>query len=382
MTGKRFSLAVAAGALFLAWVCLAATAAAEGTVKIALVLARTGPARMSDISGWPAAQLAVEEVNRDGGLLGCRLELLPLDTQSTPIGAARAAQVAAQSDVVAVIGAGWSSQSIPMARVLQSAGVPMITPTATHPDVTKAGDYIFRLCFSDAFQGKALAKFAHGDLSAASAVVLRNVSEPYSVDLAQQFAATYRDLGGVLLWQGDYKTHTADFTAQLERIKHLQPDIVFTPGYEQDCGKLIRQAATLGVTAPFLGGDGWGHDILRTAGKAASGSYYLTPWHPDMPSEACRELVRSFRQRFPQADYYSLMLPMVYDAVRLLADAVVRAGTFDRAEVRDALARTEGFPGVTGPLSFDADGNPVTRTAAVLKFDDEKLIFSKAVRFP
>jgi branched-chain amino acid transport system substrate-binding protein len=269
-----------------------------------------------------------------------------------------------------------------MAMVLQGAGIPMITPSATHPDVTRVGNFIFRVCFTDIFQGRALAKFARNDLLAASAVVLRNVSESYSMNLAQEFSATYRALGGEVLWQGDYKVNAADFREMLERVNNLQPQVVFLPGYEQDCGKLMRQAAALGLNIPFLGGDGWGSDILRVAGEAANGSYYLNHWHPEVPSDESRKLVKAFRKRFPEADYHSLMLPLTYDAFRLLADAVRRAGTLDREKIRASLARTEHYQGVTGPLTFDTNGDPVSRTATVLKFSEEKTLFYKYIRFP
>lgn len=356
--------------------------AAENTVKVAVVLARTGPATISDQTGWLAARMAVDDINLKGGVLGHRLELVSIDTHSTPIGAMKAAKTALRSRVSAVIGAGWSSQSLSMAKILQEAGVPMITPSATHPEVTRIGNYIFRVCFTDTFQGKALAKFAYNDLSAISAVVLRNVSESYSMDLAQHFKATYRQLGGKVLWQGDYKTATADFTALLETVNDLRPQVVFIPGYEPDSGKLIRQAGKLGVKARYLGGDGWGREILNLAGRAASDSYYLTHWHPEMPTPGSRELVKAFRKRYPKADYSSLMLPLTFDAFRLLADAMRRAGTLDREQIRNALARTLNFQGIAGPISFDANGDPVSRTASILKIDGENILFYKTISFP
>jgi branched-chain amino acid transport system substrate-binding protein len=377
-----FKSIFAAGLLIFLMLWSPVAAFGQSAVKIALILARTGPAMVSDISGWPVAELAVDRINQNGGLLGHRLELVALDTRSTPIGAITAAKIAVQAGVIAVVGAGWSSQSLPMAKVLQDAGIPMITPSATHPDITRIGDYIFRVCFTDTFQGKALAKFARDDLSAASAVVLRNVSESYSVDLARQFSATYRQLGGKVLWQGDYKTNTADFTAMLRKVDVLQPQVVFVPGYERECGILLRQAGTLGIRACFLGGDGWGHDILRVAGEAADGSYYLTHWHPRMPSPVSQELVYAFQKRYPKADCTSLMVPLTYDAFGLLADAIKRAGSLDRGKIRDALEQTQDYRGATGPLSFDANGDPVSRTAAVLTFEVEKTRFYKTISFP
>jgi branched-chain amino acid transport system substrate-binding protein len=145
---------------------------------------------------------------------------------------------------------------------------------------------------------------------------------------------------------------------------------------------ILRQAGTLGLKTCFLGGDGWGQDILRVAGAAAEGSFYMAPWHPDVPASSSRKLVEAFRRRFPEADYFSLMLPLTYDAFKLLADAMRRAGSLDHKTIRDALARTKNYPGVSGPLSFDANGDPVARTAAILKFDKNRILFHKTISYP
>ena len=176
MVHKYFIMLLVAAAFIANTICAPRTLAAE-TIKLGLILARTGAGEMSDASGWASAQLAVEDINRKGGLLGKQLELIMLDTQSTPIGATKAAKKAIEEKVVGVIGAGWSSQSLPIAKVLQGTEIPMITPSSTHPDITRTGNYIFRVCFNDTFQGGALAKFAYNDMQAATAVVFRNISE-------------------------------------------------------------------------------------------------------------------------------------------------------------------------------------------------------------
>lgn len=355
---------------------------AKDNIKIAVILAHSGPAKISDICGLPAAELAVEAINAKGGVLGRHLEIISLDTQSTPIGAIKAARKAIEYGVVGVIGAGWSSQSLPLAKALQKAGIPMITPSSTHPDVTKVGDYIFRVCFTDSFQGSALAKFARNDLLTSTAAILQNISESYSQDLARQFTHSYEASGGKILWQGEYKTNTADFTPLLKRLKTLNPDVVFIPGYERDCGIILRQAGTLGIKFRFLGGDGWGNDILRVAGSSAEGSYYLTQWHPDYPSQKSRQLVELFRKRYPDFDENSIMLPLTYDAVSLMADAISRAGSTETNELKKALQETADYPGVTGLLSFDSTGDPVSRSATILQFSNGDSHFFKAISFP
>lgn len=362
----------------------ASWAFATDTIKLALILARTGAGEMSDASGWASAQLAIEDINKHGGLLGKQIELITLDSQSTPIGATKAAQKAIEEHVAGVIGAGWSSQSLPIAKVLQDAGIPMITPSSTHPDVTRVGDYIFRVCFNDTFQGGALAKFAYNDMQAATAVVFRNISETYSTYLSQSFEDSFQLMGGKVLWHADYKTDTSDFTGLLEKVKTLNPGIVLMSGYERDSGMILRQAGSLDVHTHFLGGDGWGRGIKEIAGKAANGSFYLAQWHPDYPGAQSQKLVKIFKNRFPDLDYSSIMVPLTYEAVALMGDAIKRAGSAEGIAIQQALSKTKSFQGITGAITFDTFGDPINRNATILNFveDEADSQYLRAISYP
>ncbi len=355
---------------------------AEESIKIAVMLAHTGAAAKSDAYGWEGAQLAAEHINSQGGILGRQLEVVLLDTQSTPIGATKAAKKAVQENVAGVVGANWSSQSLAIAKIMQKTKTPMITPSSTHPDVTRIGDYIFRMVFTDTFQGNALAKFAYEDLRASTAVVLRNISETYSMNLAKTFTSSFNAYGGEILWQGDYKTNTSDFTDLLEMVRIVEPQVVFVPGYERDCGILLRQAGSLGLTIRFLGGDGWARSILEVAGAAANGSFYLSQWHHESPEPLSKKLVGLFRERYPELAYPPKIFPMTYNAVFLMVDSIKRAGTVDRKAIQKALSQTKGYKTVTGSLTFDANGDPVESTAAILKIADNDIQFFKTIRFP
>lgn len=355
---------------------------AEESIKIAVIMAQTGAPMQSDLYGWEAAQLAVEQLNLQGGILGRPVEVLLFDTQGTPIGASKAAQEAARHNVVGVVGAIWSSQTLAIASVMQKAGIPMITPSSTHPDVTGVGSYIFRTVFTDTQQGGALARFAYDDLQAATAVVLRNVSETYSVNLAEKFVSSFTESGGEIVWQGDYKTNTSDFTRILQKVQSVAPQIVFVPGYERDCAILLRQAGSLGVNVRFLGGDGWARSILEVAGAAANGSFYLAQWHPDSPEPVSRRVVELFTELHPEQPYPPMIFPMTYSAISLLADAIQRAGVLDTRAIQKALSETEAFETATGAITFDANGDPIVSSATIVQIIDNDIQFYKKIRFP
>ncbi len=353
-------------------------------IKLALILARTGAGKLSDASGWGSAQLAVEDINKNGGLLGRQVELIMLDSQSTPIGATRAAQKALEKNVVGVIGAGWSSQSLPIAQIFQDAGIPMITPSSTHPDITKVGNYIFRVCFNDTFQGGALAKFAYNDMHAETAVVFRNISETYSTYLSKSFEDSFRIMGGKVLLHADYKTDTSDFARLLEKVRTLNPGVVLMSGYETDSGIILRQAGSLGIHAHFLGGDGWGRSIKDIAGPAANGALYLSQWHHDYPGAQSQKLIEKFKKRFPSLDYSSIMVPLTYEAVAVMGDAIKRAGSAEGPAIQQALSKTHNFQGITGTITFDKFGDPVTKTATILCFveNETETQYLKAISYP
>jgi branched-chain amino acid transport system substrate-binding protein len=352
-------------------------AQAAEPLRIAAIFSQTGIAASHNAPLLTMTELAVAEINAHGGLLGRQLELVKLDNQSTPIGATMAAKKAVELGAIAVIGAHWSSHSLAMAPVLQKAGVPMISPGSTNPEVTRTGSYIFRACFLDSFQGMAMARFARDELKADTAVVLRNIDEAYSIMLADFFLDAFRKQGGTILADLEYRGNAIDFRTSISRIKELAPDIVYLPGYTRDSGLLIKQARGMGITAVFLGGDAW-DEIEQYAGSSIDGSYQSAPWHPEVPYQPSRELQRLYRRHF-NAPITNLSAPLAYDAVNLLAEAIRRAGSTDRARVRDALANLENFEGATGTFSFDDNGDPENKKVIIIRFQDGNRTFHKAI---
>jgi branched-chain amino acid transport system substrate-binding protein len=350
------------------------------SVKVALILSETGIAAEDNKIAIRAATLSVEEINKQGGLLGQPVQVIRLDNQSTPIGSKIAAQKALEHDVTAVIGAFWSSHSLPMAEVLQRARVPMITPTSSHPDITLVGNYIFRVCFNDIFQGQAVARFALKNLEAKTAVILKNINEEYSLTLAKYFEKSFTHGGGKVLASYGYKGTAMDFSGWLSEVKKHRPDVVFIPGYALDSGLAVKQAARMGIVTTFLGGDGWDDDsIFQYAGKALEGSYYSTHWHPKVSFPKSRRFLKLYRERYGKDEIIESGNPLTYDAIMVLADAVRRAGSGERQKIQSAIAETKGYEGVTGIITFDKNGDTLNKATIFLKIENGSVTFIKSV---
>ncbi|MCK5098243.1 MAG: ABC transporter substrate-binding protein, partial [Desulfobacteraceae bacterium] len=225
------------------------TATALEPVKIALISSETGIGVEYGVPMVQGAKIAVNEINRQGGLLGRSVELIFIDNKSTALGSKFAAMEAVKLQVTGVIGAAWSSHSLAMAPVLQKAKIPMITPSSTNPQVTRLGDYIFRVCFTDELQGKIMAKFALRELKAGTAVVLQNINEQYSLTLAEFFTSWFEKKGGKVLFRGNYMGKSIDFSDILAKVTKLQPDVVFVPGYTRDSALAVKQGKNMGITA-------------------------------------------------------------------------------------------------------------------------------------
>ncbi len=353
------------------------SAGASETVKIGAIFGMTGNASVQILEYLKSVRFAVEELNKQGGLLGKRIILVEIDNRSTPLGSRLAAKKAIDEGVIAVIGAAWSSNSLAAAGLLQKAKIPMISNISTNPDVTLVGDYIFRVCFIDSFQGRVMASFASNDLGAKTAVILTNTGNKYCIELAKFFSNNFKKRGGKILWEGDYDKDAADFSSLIEKAKKFNPDVVFIPGYVRDAALIIKQARKKGMDATFLGGDGWSILMYGYAGSELHGNYYSSHWHMNFPAKKSRRFVKEFKKRYGEIKTFGI--PLAYDAVMVLADAVRRAGSFDTTLIRDSIAKTKNFEGVTGKISFDQNGDPA-KEAVILQFKNGGVVYVKSIR--
>ncbi|HUF16447.1 MAG TPA: ABC transporter substrate-binding protein [Thermoanaerobaculia bacterium] len=316
--------------------------------------------------------LALDEVNAAGGINGRPIRLFTEDDQSKPEEAANVVQkLISQNRVVAVLGEVASSRSLAAAPICQENRIPMLTPSSTNPQVTQIGDYIFRACFIDPYQGESLARFAIEELKVRRAAILTDVKNDYSVGLAKFFKEAFNKMGGQVVGEQSYSEGDSDFKGQLTALRASNPDVIFVPGYYTEVGQIAIQTRDLGMTMPMLGGDGWeSPKLLEIGGKALNGSYYSNHYSPDDPDPVVRTFVDKYRERFG-ANPDSLAA-LGYDSMKILAEAMTRAKEIDSTLIRDELARTANFKGVTGTITMGPDRNPI-KSIVILEIRDGQI---------
>jgi len=358
-------LAAVAVSLFLTGCNKPADQSGGETIKVGEYASLTGSEATFGQSSHKGTQLAVDELNANGGVLGKKIQLLTEDNQSQAGQSATVVRKLISSDgVVAILGEVASSRSLEAAPICQQNKIPMISPASTNPKVTEAGDYIFRVCFIDPFQGTVMANFARKTLKLQNVAVLTDVKSDYSVGLAKFFKAGVVAGGGKIAVEQNYSGGDKDFNAQLTSIKAANPDGIFVPGYYTEVGLIALQAKQLGLTVPIFGGDGWeSSSLVPIGGAALEGDYFSTHFSPEDTSPAVQNFVKQYKQKFNETP--DAMAALGYDSVMILADAMKKTGSTDGAKVRDALAAEKDFPGVTGNLTMDANRN-ASKPAVIL----------------
>ncbi len=329
----------------------------------------TGSEATFGINSNNGVQLAVEEINKAGGLLGGRMVKIFVEDDQSKAGEPSSAvkKLIATSHVVAVLGEIASSRSLEAAPICQEARVPMISPGSTNPTVTQKGDYIFRVCFIDPFQGTVMAKFALDTLKVKKVALLTDVTSDYSKGLAQYFTEYFKAHGGEIVVDRSYSGggKDKDFRAQLTAIKSAGAEAIFVPGYYTEAGLIGKQARVLGIKVPLLGGDGWDSPKLaEIAGTSLNGCYFSTHFSPADKSPVVQDFVKKYTAKFNTAP--DGMAPLGYDAMMILASAIKTAGSTDAIKVRDTLAAIKDYSAVTGNISIDPNRN-ATKSAVVLK---------------
>jgi len=371
-----FIICMAAVIVWLHWP-MQAVAEDIATLEIGVIVDQRGKAIEYGRAAIRGAQLAVDEINEKGGVRKHQLRLVIFDNKSTALHSREAANKAVLRGVVGVVGAVWSTHSLAVAPVLQRNGIPMVSPGSTAPEVTQVGDYIFRTCYTDKFQGKLMADFAYHSTDHRRAAVLTNISETYSKILSRYFSANFEANGGLIVFKGGYKGSAVDFEDILTPMINHKPDVIFVPGYSQDSGLIIKQARKIGIKAIFMGGDAWETAVAQFAGQALDGSYFSTFWHPNVHYPRNRKFLARYTANYGELKI-SAYVPLAYDAVWLLTDAIQRSGSIKPERIRDALAATREFQGATGKFTFDANGDPINKGASILKYQKDRWTFHRA----
>lgn len=363
----------------LASLALGASLHAADTIHVGEYASLTGKEASFGQTSHHGVTLAIEEINAAGGVLGRPLELFYEDNETKPGESATAAKkLISRNKVVALIGEVSSGRSNEAAPVAQAFHVPMIAPAATDPSVTLKGNYIFRVCFTDTFQGAMLAKFAASDLHAKRVAILFSVSNAYSVNLAKVFKATFTGGGGEIVTEKSFSEGDKDFRAQLTAVKAEKIDAVFVPSYYTEAALIVRQARELGITVPVFGGDGWeAPELLQIGGDALNGCFYSTHFSAQNTDPKIAEFVKRYKARW-NGEEPGAFSALGYDAVYVLAAAIKRAGTTEEPALRNAIAATKDFEGITGVTTLDKDRN-ASKPATIIAIKDGQLSFLKTI---
>ena len=337
------------------------------TILVGEFASLTGKEATFGISSHEGTQHAIEELNASGGVLGKKFELKTEDDQSKAGEPANVVNKLISKDgVVAILGEVASSRSLEAAPIAQQNKIPMISPASTNPKVTETGDYIFRVCFIDPFQGTVMANFATKTLKAKKVAVFTDVKSDYSKGLAKFFKEGFTKAGGTIAGELDFNGGDKDFKAQLTAIKSAAPDAVFVPGYYTDVALICIQAKQLGLNVPLFGGDGWESETLLNIGKeAVEGHYFSTHYAADAASPKVTAFVAAYKKRY-NGKVPDAMAALGYDSAMFLADGIKRAGSTEGDKIRAALAATKDFDAVTGKMMINEKRDAV-KSAVILQ---------------
>ncbi|WP_094602682.1 Leu/Ile/Val-binding protein [Sporomusa silvacetica DSM 10669] len=359
---------------------------ASKDLKIGVVYELTGNTATFGTAAANGAKLAFKEINAKGGVLGKQIQPIIADNKGEPAESTNAVtKVITQDKVVAITGFTVSSCGIAGSTVAEVNKIPLVAAATTNPKVTldeksgKAKDYVFRACFIDPFQGTVAANFAINSLKVKTAVVLIDNSSDYSKGLSQFFKDSYTKNGGQIIAEEAYLQKDQDFKAILTKIKGLNPELIYLPGYYEEVGKIIKQAREMGITAPFLGGDAWDSPKLLEIGGAQplNNTHFTNFYSIEDTNPSSMAFVDAFKKEYGQVP--DSMAAMGYDAAYLLVDAIKRANSAEPAKIREALAATQSFKSVSGDMSLTSTHDAI-RSAVIIELKDGKQMYKETVK--
>ena len=353
------------------------TSSADAPIKIGVVVPLTGQVSTFGQSAKKGIELLEEETNSAGGINGRKVDFLIQDDEGKAATAVTVGQKLITSDkVAAIVGPLTSTDANSLAPICQQAGVPMVTGTGTNINITKAGDYIFRTCFIDPFQGQVMAKFAAEDLKAKNAAVLYNVGDDYSKGLAQAFIESFTSKGGTIVDKETYNTGDKDFNSQLTKIAAKKPEVLFLPEYYSDVAVIAREARSANVTATFLGGDGWDSaQLFSIGGESVNGGYFSNHYAADDTSKEVVDFIKAFKAKY-NGEVPDAMAALNYDAAKVLLQCIKKANGTDAVKIRDALKNYDGTV-VSGHIKFNSDRDAVKAAVIIKTVDGQEKFFEK-----
>ena len=349
------------------------------TIKIGGMAPLTGALAIYGITTTNGAELAVKEINENGGILGKKIEYIMLDTKGDSTEAVMAYNKLVDEKVAGIIGEITSKPTLAVAEVAVQDNMPLITPTGTQVDITEAGPNVFRVCFTNPYQGKVLAITSKERLGADTVAVMLNNSSDYSDGITKAFIEESEKLGMKVMGVEGYSDGDKDFRPQLTKLAAMNPDVVLIPEYYEQAALIATQAREVGVKSIFVGSDGW-DGIAKTLDKssysAIENSYFTNHFSMEDQSEKIQNFLKDYRETYKEDP--SAFSALGYDAIYMMKSAIEKAGTTDKQKVVDALKGIE-YDGITGYLTFDDHNNPV-KAVTVLKIENGKYIFDSKVK--
>jgi branched-chain amino acid transport system substrate-binding protein len=355
-------------------------------IRIGEISPQTGTDAPAGTSVRRGVELYVDQVNQKGGVRGKKIELISLDDQGKPEQAAVAiTQLITQKKVKAVIGTLSSSGTIAMGPIAQNYQIPLITPTGTHPKVTEMGSSIFRVCFTEPFQGEVLASFSYDKLKARKVAILYDIKSEYSTGLTNLYSSTFIKRGGEIVSSQSYASGDIDFKSQLTLIRTKKPDAIFLPNFFTDVGLIARQVRELGMDIPLIGGDAWDSPkLVEVGGKAMENGYFSNHYAEDQNSPQVQEFIVQYKKKYGVVPDGPAALS--YDAAAVLVNAIEKAlgkaqndsQEISPSAIRENISSTRNFSGVTGVISFDANRNPI-KSSVILKVEQGRFRYQTTI---
>jgi branched-chain amino acid transport system substrate-binding protein len=364
--------------IFGALLAIAGSAFSQDTIKIGEFGSLTGDNASFGTSQNNGVQMALEEINAAGGVLGKKIELTVEDNETkqgetTTI----ARKLISQDHVVAIIGEVASSKSLEAAPICQASKIPQIATAATNPRVTQTGDYIFRVCFTDDFQAVVIARFVLEKLKLNKVAFMTDVKQDYSVGLTNIAKDYLAKNGATIVKEQSYSSGDKDFRAQLTDLKAAAPDVIIITGYYPEASLIAKQARQFGIKATLVGGDGWdGSSLISVGGKAIEGAFFSNHFSVEDTSPIVQTFVQKYKQKYNAVP--DAFAALGYDAMKLLADAITRAGAADPEKIRAAIQETENFPGVSGKITIGKDRN-AQKSAVIITIKDGAYKYAETI---
>ena len=349
---------------------------AQVVIKLGAFLPMTGGVAAYGDMEWSGIQIAHD---MEPTVLGKKIDVVLVDTKSDKIEAANAVSLLVEKEKVAgILGEAISGNSMAGNPISEAAKIPSVSPTATNPLVTQGKMFAFRACFIDPFQGEVAARFAWNELKAKTAALIIDQAQDYCVGLANYFEKEFVKLGGKIVSKTYIQTGDQDFSAQLSAVQAAKPDIIYAPNYYTEDALLAKQARDLGIKLPILTGDGAQDEtLIKVGGASVENMYFTGHIHIQAATtERAKEYIKRYEEKYKkEAGAFDALGA---DAYFLMVDAIKSAGSTDGAKIREALADTKNFQGVSGTITMGEGGNPI-KSMVINKVEGGKFVYVTTV---